>query len=149
MSYERAKTLESSVTAYISDVKGRIFKVEEEVRWLHDNPASELWADLKSRVTKFSSDELAMSAAPYKYYLEMTKERDQVVEGEVLEMDSSLASLQVSKALFHEFVNDELLSLVKELANIRAVTASIVDSVIIGSVCQDGSFRIEIGRAHV
>ena len=143
VSYERAKTLEASVTAYISDVKGRIFKIDEEVQWLQDNPTSELWQDLKNRITKFSKEELSSSAVPYKYYLEMTKERRRMVEGEVRDIDWASASLQVSKSLLKEFIDEELTGLVKELTNIRTITSSIVDSVIIGSVCQDGSFRID------
>ena len=73
----------------------------------------------------------------------MKKERESILEAETLNEETALAALQVSKDVFNELVKDELASLATELINIKAVTSSILDNLIIGSVCQDGSFRID------
>lgn len=143
VSYERAKTLDVSVREYIGHVNERIEKIDEEVDWLRENPSSDFWQDLKNRVTKFTKEDLALSAEPYLNYIKMKKERENMLETETLSDDTAAAALQVSKDVFNELVNDEVTNAATELMNIKMATASILDNVIIGSVCQDGSFRIE------
>jgi len=143
VSYERAKTIESSVREYIGHVNERIEKIDEEVDWLRDKPNSDFWQDLKNRVTKFTKEDLALSAEPYLNYMKMKKERDSILEAETLSEETALAALHVSQDVFNELVKDELASLATELINIKVATASILDNLIIGSVCQDGSFRID------